>query len=153
MQTPPPSFAGFSAQPKPVETPQQGQMPAQKDPTFMFGKTPEHQRAAAGGPAAQQQPDLGSARAQGFTFTFTGSQNVPPTQNSARPFKVRSARTAAKGATPRPTAAPAQDAPTYTQPGPRMSIPVRCSNHFEGSTQGAACQFTKPASWCTSSKC
>ena len=103
---------------------------------FTFGQQPEPQRAAAGGPGAQQQPDPGSARARGFTFGL-GSQNVPPMQNSARPFKVRLGRHGAKAATPQPPSALAQDAPTYSPPGPRMPIPVRCSNHFEAAMQGA----------------
>ena len=136
MQAQPTSFPGFNAQ-----TAQQAQAPAQREPVFTFGQQPEAQRAVPGGPAAQQQPDPGSARARGFTFGL-GSQNVPPTQNSARPLKTRSARHAAKAPTPhaakhQPPAAAAQNGPAYSQPGPRMSIPVRCSNHFESPMQGA----------------
>ena len=138
MPQPPMSFPGFNAQ-----TSQQGQAPAHKEPVFTFGQQPEPQPAALGGPAAQQQPDPGSARARGLTFGL-GSQNVPPTQNSARPSKGRSGRHAAKAATPhaakhQPHAAAPQNGPAYSQPGPRMSIPVRCSNHFESPVQGAAC--------------
>ena len=136
MPAPPTSFPGFNAQ-----TVQQAQTPAQKEPVFTFGQQPEPQRATAGGPAAQQQPEPGSARARGFTFGL-GSQNVPPMQNSTRPVKGRSGRHAAKAAPPhaakhQPHAAAAQDGPAYSQPEPRMSIPVRCSNHFESPMQGA----------------
>ena len=130
------SFPGFSAQPNSVQTPQQEEVPAQKKPAFTLGQQPEPQGAATGGPAAQQQPDPGSARARGFTFGL-GSHNVPPTQSSARPFKARLGRHAAKAATPQPPASIAQDAPTYSQPGPQLSIPVRCSNHFKSTMQGA----------------
>lgn len=139
MPAPPTSNPGCNTQ-----TAQQGQAPAQKQPAFTFGQQPEPQQAAAGGPVAQQQPDPGSARARGFTFGL-GSQNVPPAQASARPFKGRSGGHAAKGATlhaakHQPDAATAQDAPAYSQPGPRKTIPVRCSNHFESPVQSAECQ-------------
>ena len=119
VPAPPASFPGYNAQ-----TAQQGQAAGQKEPVFTFG----------------QQPDPGSVRARGFAFGL-GSQNVPPTQNSAWPFKGRSGRHAAKPAAAHaakhlPHAAAAQDGPAYSQPGPRMSIPVRCSNHFESPLQG-----------------
>ena len=136
------SFSGFSAQPKPAEVPQQGRAPFQKEPVFKFGQQPERQSASSGDAAAQQQPNLGSVRVRGFTFGL-GSQNVPPAQNTARPFRVRLGRRHSKASVPQPPVASTQDAPAYTQPRPRMSIPVRCSNPFEGSTQGVLCAPVK----------